>query len=122
MSEEIRYENHPPMFRNHPIGFILSILLIPAFGVGLLILLVWYVKSKSEKLTITETELKYERGILSKSRNELRLANVRSTRVNQSLFQRMFGTGDVDIFTAGDNPEVTVKGFPDPNMIRELIK
>jgi uncharacterized membrane protein YdbT with pleckstrin-like domain len=42
-------------------------------------------------------------------------------RVNQSLFQRIFGTGDVEIFTAGDDPEITAKGMPDPNEIRELI-
>jgi len=121
MSEQIRYQNHPPMFRNHPIWFIFSLALIAAFGLGLLILVAWYVKSKSEKLTITETELKYEKGILSKSRSELRLTNIRSTRVNQSFFQRILGTGDILIFTAGDSPEVTAKGLPNPHKVRELV-
>ena len=42
-------------------------------------------------------------------------------RVNQTLFQRMFGTGDIEIYTAGDAPEVTLRGMPDPHRIRELL-
>jgi len=118
--DEILYQAHPPMFRNNPLGFVLSVLLIAA-AIGIIILLVWYVKTRAEQLTITAEELRYEKGILSKSHSELRLASIRSVRVHQTLFQRMFGTGDIDIFTAGDAPEVTVKGIPDPHEVREII-
>ena len=50
----------------------------------------------------------------------MRLASIRSVRVYQSLFQRMFGTGDIEVYSAGDNPEIIVKGMPDPARIREL--
>ena len=119
--DQVLYESNPPMFRNNPLGFIISILLVPAFGLGIIILLVWYISTKAQKLTITTGDLLYEKGLLSKSRSELRLTSIRSVRVNQSLFQRIFGTGDVDIFTAGDEPEITAKGMPDPNEIRALI-
>jgi uncharacterized membrane protein YdbT with pleckstrin-like domain len=119
--ERVLYESNPPMFRNSPFLFILSILLIAVFGIGILILLVWYVSRKAQKLTITTEDLLYEKGLLSKSHSELRLTSIRSVRVNQTLFQRIFGTGDVDIFTAGDAPEITANGMPDPNEIRELI-
>ncbi len=120
VSEEVLYQAHPPMFRNNPLGFVLSILLVPvAVGVG--ILLVWYVKRRTETLTITTDTLSYEQGFLSKSRSEVRLTSIRSVRVNQRLLQRLFGTGDVDIYTAGDAPEVSARGMPDPNKVRELI-
>jgi uncharacterized membrane protein YdbT with pleckstrin-like domain len=119
--DNVLYDSNPPMFRNSPLGFIISVLLIPAFGIGIIILLVWYVSTKAQKLTITTQDLLYEKGLLSKSRSELRLTSIRSVRVNQSLFQRIFGTGDVEIFTAGDEAEITAKGMPDPNEIRELI-
>ncbi|HUV32685.1 MAG TPA: PH domain-containing protein [Devosiaceae bacterium] len=118
--ETIRYQAHPPMFRNRPVLFVLSVLLIAAFGLGLLILMWWFVVSRSQTLTITDDELRYEQGILSKARSELRLTSIRSVRVNQTLGQRIFGTGDVEIFTAGDMPEVTLQGMPEPNRIREL--
>lgn len=120
MEDEILYEAHPPMFRNNPVGFVLSVVLIAA-AVGILILLVWYVKTRAEKLTITREDLRYERGILSKSRSEVRLTGIRSVTVHQSLFQRMFGTGDIEIYTAGDRPEIIAKGIPDPNEVREII-
>jgi uncharacterized membrane protein YdbT with pleckstrin-like domain len=120
MSEQILYQAHPPMFRNNPVGFIVSVILIAA-AVGILILLVWYIRTRSERLTITTEELRYEQGILSKTHNEVRLSGIRSIRVKQSLFQRMFGTGDIDVFTAGDLPEVTIRGIPDPHEVRELV-
>lgn len=115
----VRYESHPPMFRNNPVGFVISLLLIPV-AIGILILLYWYLSSRSKKLTITDDELRFEEGILSKSRVEMRLTGIRSVRVHQSLFQRMFGTGDISVYTAGDSPEIEVKGMPDPHRIREL--
>lgn len=120
MADNVLYQNSPPMFRNNPLLFLLFVVLILAFGLGLILLLWWYVVSKSKSLTITDEELRYEVGILNKQRSEIRLSSIRSVRINQSFWQRIFGTGDLDIFTAGDNPEVTSKGMPDPGRIREL--
>jgi len=30
--------------------------------------------------------------------------------------------GTIQIYTSGDQPEIEVKGMPDPNRVRELIK
>ncbi|MES9830954.1 MAG: PH domain-containing protein [Candidatus Thiodiazotropha sp. L084R] len=116
------YSENPVMFKNNPVGFILSILLIPVFGVGLVILLAWHLQNKSSKLTINESEILYEKGLLSKERSEINISSVRTTKVKQSFFNRIFGVGAVEIYTAGDNPEIVVTGLPDPNRIRELIK
>lgn len=120
MAENILYRAHPPMFRNSPFGFVVSVLLIGAV-IGIVILLVWWVRCRSDLLTITSEELRFEQGILSKTHSEVRLSSIRSIRVRQSLFQRLFNTGDVYVFTAGDIPEVTVKGIPDPHDVRELV-
>jgi len=37
--ERILYESHPAMFANHPVGFVMS-LILSLVGVGLIILLV----------------------------------------------------------------------------------
>lgn len=119
---EILYSEHPAMFKNNPIGFIVSLLLIPVFGVGLLILLWWYLQCKSSTLTVKESDILYEKGLLSKSRVEFGIAGIRTVRVNQSFFDRIFGVGTIQIYTSGDQPEIEVKGMPDPNRVRELIK
>lgn len=115
------YAEHPAMFRNHPVGFILSVVLIAA-GVGILILLWWYLQTKASKLTVYENEIMFEKGLLSKERSEVNISIVRTVRVKQSFFNRIFGVGTVEIFTAGDNPEIVARGMPEPNRIRELIK
>ncbi|MEW8627334.1 MAG: PH domain-containing protein [Candidatus Thiodiazotropha sp.] len=116
------YSEHPVMFKNNPIGFIISIILIPAFGVGLLILLVWHLQNKASKLTINENEILYEKGLLSKERSEVNITSVRTTKVKQSFFDRIFGVGSIEIYTAGDSPEIVAKGLPDPNRISEIIR
>ena len=116
------YSEHPVMFKNNPVGFILTIVIIPAFGVGILIFLIWHLKNKASKLVVTENELLFEKGLLSKERSEVNLSSVRTVKIKQSFFNRIFGTGTVEIYTAGDSPEIVAIGMPDPNKIRELIK
>lgn len=115
------YSEHPVMFKNNPFGFIVSLLLIPVFGVGLLILLWWYLQCKSSKLTVSEHDLLFERGLLSKDRAEFSIDSVRTVRIKQSFFNRIFGVGRIEIYTAGDDPEFVANGMPDPNRVRELI-
>lgn len=120
MSDQIA-RFHPLMFRNNPLGFILSVLLILAGGIGILILLYWFVRTRSETLSILENKLIFSQGILSKKSTELKLASIRTINVSQSFFQRIFGTGDLDIFTAGDFPEVVLKGMPNPSALKETL-
>ena len=65
------------MFRAHPFWFILAVLLIAAFGAGILILLVWYIKTRATTVTVTDSDLLYEKGILSKNRTSVSLRHIR---------------------------------------------
>ncbi|MGI8725295.1 MAG: PH domain-containing protein [Methyloceanibacter sp.] len=121
MAGTLIYEAHPAMFRAHPFWFILSVLLIPVLGIGILILLYWYVLTRATSLMVTDHEVMYEKGILSKDRTAVSLRHVRSVRVTQGFVNRILGVGTVEISTAGDEPEFTVKDMPDPHEIREAI-
>ena len=122
MSEQAqRLEVTPPMFRNAPFTFIFYLLLIPVFGLGIILLLIWFVKARTTLMVIDGEDLLYEKGVLSKERAQLRTDSVRTVTVNQSLGQRRFGTGDIDVYTAGDEPEVSLRGMPDPAEIRERL-
>jgi len=118
---ETKYSEHPSMFRNNPLGFILAILLIPV-AVGILILLWWFLQCKSTKLEFAGNDLVLEKGLLSKERMELDVRRIRSVNVYQSFFNRIFGVGKISIYTAGDSPEIEVAGLPDPHELRTLIK
>ena len=41
MAGTVIYEAHPAMFRAHPFWFIGCIILIPVFGLGIILLLYW---------------------------------------------------------------------------------
>jgi uncharacterized membrane protein YdbT with pleckstrin-like domain len=121
MAATVIYEAHPAMFRAHPFWFILAVLLILAVGIGILILLYWYIKTRATALTVTDQELMYERGILSKDRTSVSLRHVRSVHVTQGFMNRLLGVGTIQVSTAGDQPEFTIADMPDPHLIREAI-
>jgi uncharacterized membrane protein YdbT with pleckstrin-like domain len=121
MPDKVIYEAHPAMFRAHPFWFILAVLLIAAFGAGILILLYWYIKTRATTLTVTDSDLLYEKGILSKNRTSVSLQHIRSVNVMQTFVNRILGVGTIQISTAGDMPEFTIADMPDPHVIREAI-
>jgi uncharacterized membrane protein YdbT with pleckstrin-like domain len=121
MAGTVIYEAHPAMFRAHPFWFILAVLLILAFGIGIIILLYWYIKTRATALTVTDQELMYERGILSKDRTSVSLKHIRSVNIAQGFINRILGVGTVQISTAGDEPEFTIADMPDPYVIQEAI-
>ena len=95
---------------------------IGVFAVETFQLLLCWVSARADRLVITEDELIWTHGLLSKQYTEINMASVRTVRVSQSLLQRIMNAGDITIFTAGDTPELLVRGLPDPNAVRELVK
>lgn len=120
--EVIEYEAHPAMFRNNPLGFILAVVLIAALGLGLIILLLWWIKCLGITLTVTNQRTTLRTGILSKYTNEVYHTDVRNVQIGQRFFQRIFGVGTIGISSSGESGiEITVKGIPDPDKIKDII-
>ena len=118
---EVLYEANPSMIRMYPFGTVLAILLIP-LGIGILLLLWWWLQTKADKLTVKTDEIVWEHGLINKQYTEISMSSLRSVRINQSLLQRILSAGDVEVYTAGDDPELVIKGLPNPTRIREYIK
>lgn len=121
-TERDLYRAHPSMFRNRPVAFIVSVLLIPAAGLGLLILLIWWLRVLGTTITITNKRIVFRKGILSKYTNEIYLTDVRNVQVSQGVFQRMLGVGNVGVSTAAQaDMEIYVAGIPDPEKAKTII-
>jgi uncharacterized membrane protein YdbT with pleckstrin-like domain len=88
----------------------------------LLQLCIWWLATRSDHLVIRDDELVWTHGLLSKNYTEIKLSSVRTVRLHQSLLQRILNAGDIKIFTSGDVPELIVRGLPNPNRLRELLK
>ena len=121
MAGTVIYDAHPAMFRAHPFWFLGYIILIPAFGLGIVLLLYWYVQTRATRLTVTDSEIVYARGILRKARTEVSLKHIRSVNITQGFLNRLLRVGTLEVFTAGDQPEFTVPGIPLPGTVREAI-
>lgn len=116
MSDIWLYDEHPAMFRANPLLFLLLLVSV----VGILAIAVWWLQCKGERLALSDREVLMERGILSKQRTEIALSSIRSVRITQTLSQRLFGVGHVELFSAGDMAEIAIRNMPRPDRIRAL--
>ena len=109
------------MWRNRPVLFFVCICLIAAFGLGVLLLLGWYIKTRTDELQISSSKIQWVHGIVSKTYVEVDIQQVRTVRVHQNFTQRIFRSGLLEVFTAGDKPEIVIRGLPYTTRIREII-
>lgn len=79
------------------------------------------IRRQSTKLVISGDKLRYEAGFLSKSTRTISLAKVQDVSVHQTLGQRMTGTGDLSIETAGESSRLTVRSIDDPQKVADEI-
>lgn len=116
------YSGNPKMFRNRPLLFIIAVVLIIAYGLGLIIFGIWWLSTKNSKLTITEDKVILRKGILSKNMNEVYLSDVRNVQTSQRLMQRVMHTGTIKVSTAGQSDiEISIDGMIYPEKIKEII-
>ncbi len=121
MTDTVLYEANPSMFRNHPVAFVLSVIL-SLVGVGLIILLFWWLNSIGTKLTVTNERTTLRQGILSKRLSEVWHRDVRNVQLYQSFGQRIFGVGKIGISSSGQGGvEIEVSGIPDPERVKRVI-
>jgi membrane protein YdbS with pleckstrin-like domain len=142
------YDSHPAMFRNHPLGYLLTwvliiapvvllllfrkpiaemgnfppAMLLAATGLGMLILMYWFLKTRAIRLRIDGDQVHLEEGLLSKHHVELHVGQIRAVRVFQGFLDRVFRVGRIEIFTTGDAPEFVVGGMPDPHRVRDHVR
>lgn len=121
--EETLLVVRPLMFRGEPVGFVVCVALIFAFGLGLLLLLIWWLQCRFTVYRVTNLRVVEQIGILSRRTNEVRHVDVRNVKVNQGIFQRLFGTGSVGVSSAGQSDiELTMRHIRDPNKVVEIIR
>ncbi|MDQ0317451.1 PH domain-containing protein [Amorphus orientalis] len=117
----VRYQAHPSMFKSRPLTFILCVILIP-LGIGIVALVVWWLIHRTTTVTVDGDRVALDRGILSKEHTEIELQSIRTVKVDQSLPDRLLNVGTLRIYTAGDRPEMEVKGLPDPEALRAALR
>lgn len=84
-------------------------------------IIAWF-RRASTVLRVYPERITVERGILSKCYQDYHPRDIRSIDVDQGLWQRMVGIGDLTISTAATvEGAEQLKSIPDPKGVRDLI-
>jgi uncharacterized membrane protein YdbT with pleckstrin-like domain len=85
--------------------------------------LIVMVRLQSTIYTITNQRVMIERGMLSKSLNEIDLRYIDDTQFFQSVVDRLLGIGNVTLISSDKAfPTTVLQGIAKPREIRELIR
>lgn len=115
--ERIEWSGHPSQWQNLW-WFVACVLLVPipwAF---------WrWLETRNTIYTLTDQRLKTTRGVFTRTTEDLELYRVRDNRVEQSFAERLFGLGQVVLFTTDEtSPEVRLAFIKDAEAVREKIR
>lgn len=106
-----------PSWKNHIVGYVISILLIPFFGIGLATM--YWVRKKQKKYSyqfsdtrVTAQDDKFQRNI--------DLVNIERVKVEQSYIQQKMGVGNVELYTSASS--ITLRGMENPVDLKEALE
>ncbi len=89
------------------------------------VMLVWtaarHIRRSFTRLSVGGGKLRFETGILSRATRTMEVRKVQDVRVDQTLAQRMLGTGDLSIETAGETSRWTIQNIDSPQKVADSI-
>lgn len=135
---------NPAMFKARPLAFVSVALFTLACAAGVIyglaqgrtlitapagillavaavVLLVWKVQQKSRSLEITNKRTVASVGLFSKSTSEVLHDNIRSVKIDQTFWERVWNIGTIKLSSSADGVEVTAEKMKDPENLRKII-
>ncbi|MHB8467500.1 MAG: SHOCT domain-containing protein [Acidimicrobiales bacterium] len=106
-------------------GASLSSVLGYGLAVALLVTAVWaslkVARRQTTEFVVTTARLIYRSGLVAKHGKEIPLERVNDISFNQSVFERLIGTGDLAIESAGAQSRETFTDIPKPSQVQNEI-
>lgn len=103
--------------------YIVCVPLIFCFGIGLLMGIWRYLTIRTWKISITTQRVINEKGVLSKTTDELELFRVKDITLDQPFFLRLVGLSNIILYTSDKTtPIVTIPGVPNGKKLREELR
>ena len=97
-----------------------GLVLLPAFGLGLIVWIVAWVRYKSTELAITTKRVIVKVGFIRRSTVEININKVESIQVDHAILGRLFNFGTLVIAGAG-TPQAPVAGISAPMEFRKAF-
>jgi membrane protein YdbS with pleckstrin-like domain len=116
------------IWEGHPSGlyyigsWICGVLLLSVFGIGLIWIIYAILDQRTKVFTLTNRRVMSKTGIISRRTQEVNLRDIRSINMNQTLTERLFSLGTVQIGSAGTGGiEVEFSGINKPVKVRDQV-
>lgn len=103
-------------WKNHLVGYAISILLIPVFGIGLLGLYWVWKRQRRHTYRVTDTRISSSD---DQYHHNIDLVSIEHVEVQQSWLQEKTGVGDVELQTSASS--MTLLGMEDPYHLKGLL-
>jgi uncharacterized membrane protein YdbT with pleckstrin-like domain len=100
--------------------FLVGLILLPFFGLGLLFWIAAIVRYVSTELAVTNKRIISKFGFIRRNTIEMHLAKVESIQVHQGVIERLLGYGSLIVSGAG-NPQAAIPGIADPMEFRRRV-
>ncbi len=122
-SEKEIWKANPSFLAYIPV-FIIGTLLIPIFGIGLLIILYAVLSRNTTVFTLTNRRATAKSGIISRTMREVGTKDIRNINVSQGILGRIFGIGTVEIESAAAAGQGHVQfiSVEKPLVVRDLVR
>ena len=117
--EKVVYSGKISLWSLAPL-IIIGVLLLAAWGIGLIFFLVAFIRYKTTELAITNKRVIAKFGFISRKTIELNINKVESIQVNQDILGRIFDYGSLIISGAG-NPQAPISGISNPMNFRRAF-
>ncbi|MBR8142104.1 PH domain-containing protein [Burkholderia sp. AU19243] len=115
--EQIVYQGQLSLWHLAP-KIVAGLLLLPLFGIGLLLWLDVFIQYKSTELAITNKRIVAKFGFIRRSTVEIGIRKIESIQIHQGILGRLFGFGSIVMAGAG-NPQAPIPGISDPMEFRK---
>jgi hypothetical protein len=124
--ETVLWEESPSHWNQFGL-YLLSALLIVAFGLGLIMMLVIYLNIRFTRYKLTSQRLIISTGIFNRKMESLELYRVKDIRYDARFFQRLVGIGTIFLVSSDRSTQgISLKGFRDSqqkfNQIRNQVE
>lgn len=116
------FKGHPAWI-NYIVWIILGIILLFAYGAGLLVFVIIWLARISKTYTVTTKRVIARKGIIARDVHEIDIKDIRSIYLKQGIIGRIFKVGALEIGTAGTaGVEVSIIGIKNPKDLKEKIQ
>ena len=121
IEDEITLISTKPTMRRHPFLFLLCLALILFHGLGLVLLLIWFIRCYFVRYIFTTKRTLLKKLFVSHEILEIRHCDLRTISTNQGPFIHYFDIGDLILSSAAWDSKIKIKNTPRFQEINELL-